>query len=62
MTTSAAVIESARAELRVVFGDNLPKAIAVLIAEYEIAIAQNLELERGIHALCKRIDELPSAK
>lgn len=61
MTTSAVVIESARAELRVVFGDNLPKAIAVLIAEYEIAIAQNLRLEEGIHALCKRIDELPSA-
>jgi hypothetical protein len=61
LTTSAVVIESARAELRVVFGDNLPKAIAVLIAEYEIAIAQNLRLEEGIHALCKRIDELPSA-
>ena len=61
MTTSAVVIESARAELRVVFGDNLPKAIAVLIAEYEIAIAQNLRLEEGIHALCKRIDELPGA-
>jgi hypothetical protein len=61
LTTSAVVIESARAELRVVFGDNLPKAVAVLIAEYEIAIAQNLKLEEGIHALCKRIDELPSA-
>jgi hypothetical protein len=60
VTTSAAVIESARAELRVVFGDNLPKAIAVLIAEYEMSIASNLRLEEAIHALCKRIDELPS--
>lgn len=32
-----------------------------LITEYAIAIEQNLAMERGIHALCKRIEELPDA-
>jgi hypothetical protein len=59
VTRSAAVIESAREELRPVFGDNLPKAVAVLIAEYEIAIAQNLAIEKAVHALAKKIEPLP---
>jgi hypothetical protein len=39
----------------------IPEPIAELIEEYKIAVAQNLRLEESIHALCKRIDELPSA-
>jgi hypothetical protein len=54
---SEEVIKAARAHC----GAVIPEPIAELIEEYKIAIAQNLSLEASIHALCKRIDELPSA-
>ena len=66
MTISEKYIAELRAKVaddKVSRGYETPLQLAALelINEYAIAIDQNLRLEEGIHALCKRIDELPSA-
>jgi hypothetical protein len=66
LTTSEKYIAELRAKVaddKVSRGFETPLQLAALelANEYAIAIDQNIRLERSIHALCKRIDELPSA-
>jgi hypothetical protein len=58
VTRSEEVIERVRKS----FGNmGCGKSVDALIAEYEIAIAQNLAVEEAVHALAKKIEHLPGA-
>ena len=54
LTRSEEVIAAVLAEYPIC----APLAVEILVAEYEIAIAQNLALEKAIHALTKEPGEL----
>ncbi len=62
MTRSQELIQRTIAAASATKDRDLAAIMIELAKEYEIAIAQNMALETAIHALCKRIDELPCPK